>query len=792
MATDLAAAPIPMPTATLTPNPVPIMPSPDAVAPEPRRYWQLPTFLAGAVALVAAFFYAPKPTTNPVDSHVANRASLVTALQAKPIDPIAVESLAKQVAEDADRYPDSANLSHFLAGSGFLALAENSPEDTADWLNALKQFEQCDATKLEGPKEAAKLVFRTAKARAATDNGDANAVMLALAASTPPDEDRSEWPRLIARTATRATPANLKLARDELTNYLGGTNRASPAMAANCKLELAKLNLTLNDPAKARTWLNDIGADAPVEVLASAKVQLARLALADNNWPEAVKLFEAAQSTPGLPPEQLGAIRYFTGYALLKQGETAQAMPYLEQAAKDPATVAIASLRLAELKLRDPMAKGLRTEVVEYLEKAVTPTDSTMEAVSHADLKAVFEQVIQTSKDEGDFPSALRAAAAYGKIDTSTKAAEYRAEIQTTWAEGLEKVSVGSADAKSKYLGAAKEFAALGELETDAERKMAHWMKAIKQYRRADDSASATSLVDKILASPTVTAEQIGQAWVEKAEMLPASDFAAIKAALEKAMAVPSSAANAARYRLATLHVARGNELLAAAPTSLSPDQVKQEAEATAKFGRDLYAQLADAATVAPQDAVTHERAIFELGKMLMRDQAYPEAESRFRKQLALYPTGTYADQGRLWMVSALLARAKKDSTTADKIRTEALEYLKPLSQSNDPFLRNWGEIWTVNTLVEMGDTAAAVAKGKELIAKHTGTPEELVVGSLVFHAALAAKSPDLNEAARTLAKMEEALPRIPRETFPKDARYSYEHWKSELPKLREKLTKQQ
>ena len=293
------------------------------------------------------------------------------------------------------------------------------------------------------------------------------------------------------------------------------------------------------------------------------------------------------------------------------------------------------------------------------------------------------------------------------------------------------------------------------------------------------------------MTSPTVTADQIGQAWVEKAEMLPASDFAAIKAALEKAMAVPSSAANAARYRLATLHVARGNELLAAAPTSLSPDQVKQEAEATAKFGRDLYAQLADAATVAPQDAVTHERAIFELGKLQMRDKAYPEAESRFRKQLALYPTGTYADQGRLWMVSALLARAKIDPSPV-KIYTEALEYLKPLSQSNDPFLRNWGEIWTVNTLVEMGDTAAAVAKGKELIAKHTGTPEELVVGSLVFHAALAAKAPDTNEAARTLAKMEEALPRIPRETFPKDARYSYEHWKSELPKLREKLTKQQ
>ena len=106
MATDLAPAPTP---AALTPNPVPIMPLPDAVAPQPRRYWQLPTFLAGAVALVAAFLYAPKPTTNPVDSHVANRASLVTALEAKPIDPIAVESLAKQVAEDADRYPDSAD-----------------------------------------------------------------------------------------------------------------------------------------------------------------------------------------------------------------------------------------------------------------------------------------------------------------------------------------------------------------------------------------------------------------------------------------------------------------------------------------------------------------------------------------------------------------------------------------------------------------------------------------------------------------------------------------------------------
>ena len=46
-----------------------------------------------------------------------------------------------------------------------------------------------------------------------------------------------------------------------------------------------------------------------------------------------MKLFSAAQATPGLPPEQLGMIRYETGLALARLDRMAEAVEYYQQAA---------------------------------------------------------------------------------------------------------------------------------------------------------------------------------------------------------------------------------------------------------------------------------------------------------------------------------------------------------------------------------------------------------------------------------------------------------------------------
>jgi TolA-binding protein len=736
----------------------------DSTPGTPRRYWQIPTFLLGLVAVYGAYKFVPNPAHG-TSSAAGDLAELRSALERKSVDAAAVEPLLRKLADATDT-PTS-----FAVGSGYVALADLAPGENADyWQAAAKAFDRCDAAKFETPADVPAFAFRAALAKAATNVGDPAEILRALVAP-PPGEARTETPRLIAETALRVNPPDRARAKENFAKYLGGQNRATPAATARYKLELAKLYLADREPDRARPWLRDIGATAPADVQALAKIQLGQLAMADGKWADAVSQFEAAILSPGLPPEERGTIRYLTGLAHLKSGSDAAAAPYLVQAAKEPGGVgAAAAMKLAEVRGRDPKS---RTEAAEWLEKAVTRVGATGDHLKPAELRAVFEDVIRASSTDGDFPTAHRAATAYAKVAENDADRRLRAEIGEQWANALLKTN--PAEARPKFLDAAGEYAALGERAADPAQKAELLRKAAFQFKQAGETSKAVALVSTILGTKSVPDELMGQAWMDRADLLPSDQAAEIEEALKKAVALPGPAATPARYKLAVGYVKRGQDAAGD----------KQQAEAMAKLGRDMLAQIADAASVT--DAATHEQALFELGRLSMLDRRYPDAEARLRKQLTLYPAGGQADKARLWVASALLARAQTDAAAAPKARTEALVYLKELAKSSDKFLQTWGEIWQANTLLQMGDPAATIALCKGLTAKHKDTLEELVLGKLLFHAHL---SGDPGEAQKALTRMEELFAKLPRDAYRADAEYSYDHWKAELPRLREMLVK--
>ena len=616
---------------------------------QPRNLWQLPTFLLGLLALYGAYKYVPARGTAAGPTASGDLADLRSALERKDADAAAVEPLLRKLTT-SNPTDTPAN---FAVGSGYVVLADKAGGDSPDyWTAAEKAFEKCDVTQLDGPADASKLIFRFALAKAATETGDPAEVLRVLTAP-PAGEERAETPRLIAQTALRMTPPDYPRAKENFAKYLGGQNRSTPAAAARYKLELAKLHLRDKEYDQAKPWLKDVGPTAPADVLAAAKVQLGRLALAERNWADAVTQFEAALASGQLPSEERNTARYQAALALIQTGNDAAAAPYLRQVLTQPGEVAAAAaMKLAEIGSRDPLAKGSRKEAAEFLEKAVAQASGTSEHVKTPELRAVFEEVIKASTTEGDFEAAHRAATAYAKVAEESVDRKYRAEISEKWATAL--VKTNPAEAKPKFLDAAAEYTALADAALDPAKRAEFARKAALQFRQAGESSKALELVTTILNAKDVPGEKLGQAWLDRADLLPADQSAEIEEALKKAVNLPGAAATPARYKLAVTYVKRGQELLAGAAGSVQPDALKQQAAATTKLGRDMLTQIADASTVPSDDQFTHEQALFELGRLAMLDQKYPDAESRLRKQLTLYPQGVHADNARLWLASAL------------------------------------------------------------------------------------------------------------------------------------------
>lgn len=746
----------------------------------PRRIWQLPTFVLGLIAVWAAATYGTPPN-RPDTQHFDRFDDLAAALDRKPSDIAQVQSLVRTLT-DAPRVSPQG---HYLLGSAYVLLASSQPTESADyWTLAVQHFDACDANALK-PEEAARLIFRAAKARAAVGAGDPAATMAVLM-NPPSGEDRSECPRLIAECALRLPTPDLARARDELTSYLGGPHKASQSAADRYKFRLAELNFALNDSERARQWLNDISSSAPPEVQVAAKRALAQHAQAEKNWPEAARLLQAALSVPSQSATTQNVLHYEVAEVLRKMGDGVKALPHFEQAARDTSVIGgRASMRLAEIRGLDPDAVGRRGEAVEWLERAIALLPA--EVIGQPE-RAIAEALIASFRREGDFASAMRASTAYGKIAEGKADLNQRVEILAAWGEALQKS--GDPGASAKFAAAAQDAKTLADA-IPGERIRA-LKRAAGLYRLAGQPSAALAILDELIAAPDQNAGEVAVYHLERAELLPPNDFEGLKTTLEAAMnrAAPASAVGlSARMKLALLHINRGQDLLATLPGAQYPDAVKLEAEQIGQFGRQLLKQVADSSTVPVEARATHEQALFESGRLGLRDSRFSDAEAVFKKQLSLYPSGSFSGYGRLWLVCALLQQAR-GSDEARKIYEEALGHLKPLTQSADVYLRTYGEIWTANTMLELGDAAAVVPMAKEMMAKYQGKPEELVAGKLLFYAYLKMPTPEPAEASRVLDRMEGAFKELPATAYPNDPEYSHERWKTELPRLREELRK--
>ncbi|HET6572899.1 MAG TPA: hypothetical protein VFG68_04800, partial [Fimbriiglobus sp.] len=504
-----------------------------------RHYWQLPTFALGVAAAVAAVAAFPPQPPSPADRLTSQLDDLRHALDRRPPDLRAVEALLPHADAAAEQVPYAAPLAHYLAGSGHLALAEANPADADHWAAAAALLGRVEPDQLADPNDRKRLAYRKAKALAAVGAGDPAELLPALLDLPPGEDPDGERRRLIADVALRATPPDLTRAREELASYLTGPARAPAPVLARYRLKLGDVLLVLNKPDEARKWLRDIDTTAPADVQAQSQAQLARLAAAENNWTEAVKLYEAALSAQGLPADQRGVAHYQAGLAYARLNNPAAAVPHFEAATQGPGPVAVAAaVRLAELLLRDPALRGQRARAVDRLEAAVRQAGSQFrnQYLTLDEVRAAFEEAITVCVREGEFGPAVRAATAYAPVAAGGRDKERRAEAQFAWAQALQKAPAAGDPPDRHFRAAAEDYSQLAATYPTAAGKADLLHKAAACFRQAGDVAAAGAVIDRLTTMPGLTEDVVAAAWLEKGEALLASDrFAEATKALQKA-----------------------------------------------------------------------------------------------------------------------------------------------------------------------------------------------------------------------------------------------------------------
>jgi tetratricopeptide (TPR) repeat protein len=750
-------------------------------APTLRRLWQMPTFLLGLAAFAAVWQgWVPVARPDAAASFRRDLAALRTAYDKLSPEAGELDELLKKVAQASPAYPELGAEAHLALGSGYVRLAEitAAPDAArAHWHLARQHFDHVRPERLTDPEDPPRFAFRSAKARVAVGlppNTPPEELrnLVSLLNAVPVGEDMGEARRLCAEVFLRADPPQHKLARDQLAAYVAEVGLATPAQSvARVKLRLSEIHLKLNEPDAARKWLDQIGPDAPPDVLAPGKAQRAKILMTEAKWADAAKDWELVRAINPLPPGMKPAAAYYLGVCRLALRETDAAAKLFEESAKsDGPEGAASSIRLAEIGLQSPdaakhAAAGKRLSAVVANAK---PGAFTNPLIQTNETQAAFEMAVKVLLADSAFDDAEKVAVAYKAVAPAGRDREKRAEVLAEWGAALAKAG---GQPKPKFAAAAAEYVALAEAQSAAPAKADFFRRAASLHRQAGDAPAAIETLDRVVKLPALPDDVAGPAWVEYAEALvSAGRTEDVTKALNNAMATASAVSAATRYRLARACIDSRNVGLV-------------------KLGTELLDQVANASTVGPADQQAHERALVERAHDFIQAKNYAEAEWRLRKLLNIYPTGPESGLSRLLLGVSVLGRsaATPEPPDAPKLRDEALGLFqavaagvdaKPAPTDREKWLRVQASIRELETFDKMGKPYDLMVAAHKLRDRTKGTVEELIVLSLLYRAHKQTMKDEL--ALRVRDEMKQVFQALPASAFTAaDGDYSRVFWET-------------
>jgi ribosomal protein S19E (S16A) len=800
----------------------------------PRRLWQIPTFLCGLAAVWVAWHYADRLRPSLAQRYEKALMVLRPAVDRWPPDADQVRAALRKL-PDAEPPADLAPRAKYLTGSAYVALAESTTskaEAEEYWALARRDLESIDDSSLPPPDQK-KLRYRLARAWYYSPGADANRTIEALTKYASAGDDPSEGHRMLAELHLKSTPPNEPAARDALQNFLKHASpRADARMLNSARVKLAELHARLGEADDAKKVLERVGADAPPELYAAARLKLASFHGHQEDWTGAARIWEQVRDMNGATDDQRAEARVRLAEAYVKLGRTKDADAVVQAAGTDDTPENRAAwFRRAELTLREPGAS--KESAIANLERAYAGAvpDGLRKLVQPTDAQRVCQAVFQQAKSEGEFALAVRAAAVCAKAAPGAETQRMAAEAHEGWAQAAARDPARAEEAREHFRTAADAASAVGREAKDAVTR-ADWIrKSAALYLKAGDRPKALSLVAELTSRLNDYPEdKAGQAWFEIGEVyLAGGENKLARDAFQTAASKPGPFQDRANVRFADVSY------------QSDPDR---EGTAAVVTLRKLLSRTP------PPDQTTREEALFLLGEIHLMRKEWAEAETTLKDALGLFPNSLRVARARYQYGQVLrhgaydaARRIKSDRAEIEQIKAERLtsrqanlkqieqariedrmdrsqkayeelmrkaydefrkaeELLGAAPQAADPNVLRRTSFWAADCAYWLGEFADCAARCEKLAVRYQGKPEELEANRDLFRcctfaAEAAREAKDTQGAASwsrrgadAFARLKQALEQIPATEFDGSAetrkRMYWEKWLADNSPRRE------
>jgi tetratricopeptide (TPR) repeat protein len=658
-----------------------------------RQLWQVPTFLAGLLAVASACAALPLHKENPLSEMDRDIAAIRHVLEKPQASVAPVLDLAQDVLKCTDQELGQAGEAHFLLGSVLQRLADQSPAARAATLRDQAFFHLEQAEKQGVPAtDRPSLNYRLGKAWF-QKNKDPDQVVAYLAHSVAEAaDDPAEGYRMLAQAYMRLPVPNLDAALSANMKLfalpIDDEKILGPARLMSGEILFQQKNLS-----EALKMLSTIAAEAPHSLRVRAHYLQGRCCQGLHLYGQAIPFWKEVLKESEPPPDGQGPIWYYLGvcyHHLEPPKESDAAYAWGKIWKDDSESGQAAALGLADLYLLSPASitgtpitkVGALQAFRQALGKVAGAKDYHNTFVDLKKTRRLIERACDVYRGAHDYELALELVELYQKIAVPGAAQELEAQIAETWAEDLKAQSptAGPTEkARAQFLRAGRALQAFASSHPEAEQPRVLWRSA-SCYLRGQHYAEAAKVLEGLL-SLNVSNDQRGEGWFKLAEArlaLARNDTAREAAlrtsaweALEMALRFPGPFAFRARYQMALA------KMRFKSSDAALMDRHLDEAE------NYLKENLDPKGGAAPPDI--HEKSLYQLAGLYYRRHNWERAAIYLQDAVEQYPGNT--DYSSKYVLQAREKLAECYNRMADHF-TESLKE-DPGSASNQVHWRN-------------------------------------------------------------------------------------------------------
>jgi tetratricopeptide (TPR) repeat protein len=608
--------------------------------------WQVPTFLTGLfifLGVTAVIALRPDRSVRELEHEFARVRAMLGhpgVLVQQHVD------LAESILDRIEAEPQKAGEAHFLLGSVYIRLGEQSPGLAGDEcrLKALEHLQQAEALGVPAG-DLPRLQYRIGILLFHFGKDWPRTIDYLSRSIAHGADDPATGYDLLTTAELRLQPPDLDAALKTNQKELEATN--SEEAAAAVRLRRAEILLNKNLRLEAIKVLERIGPTAPPQVRHAARFLQARCCFEEGLWNKAVPLWKEVLANPLPPATNRARLLLVLGESArrLEPPDDALATSSWHEAQKAGGVEAqTASLYLAKLHLADP--ETALADFTHALEHVETPKNYDNLLIDLTTVRQLLEEGCRSFREARAYEHAQLLAELYQKLALPGQAQERYAEISEAWAHDLEEQAKKAEPAERARLeaqvragftqaGAAYEKAM--NLRPPAEKAELAWRGATC-FARAEQPIRALPVLEDLVKLPT-TSERKAESWFALGQAHKAVGHTEqARQAFHKSLEFPTSpVASRARLELA------GTEI----------DQ-KNFDQAEAILQQNLRA------TGATPDREAHEKSLYHLGALLYQRGDYLKASVLLKEAVRQYPKNPGARTARARLAGCYLKLAQE------------------------------------------------------------------------------------------------------------------------------------